>query len=366
MLLINKRLLRSFDWINFAITTTLACIGLAFIFSATYKPDQPYSLFFKKQAFGFATGFIIYVVASFTDYRSIMRWGYFAYLVVLGLLIFTLVKGHIGMGGQRWINFGIINIQPSELAKLLFPAFTAYFFYTHDDDKRHQISLFLPILALLGFSFLLIVKQPDLGTALILVFTGFTMLWMAGISHKFFLYGTLCVLLSAPISWHMLKPYQKNRIFVFLGYGDTRKERYQIEQSKIAIGSGGLWGKGFLRGTQNKLHFLPESRTDFIFSVIAEEMGFVGTFFLLLLYAMLFLRFFAMITLLPSHAMQLFALGIIAHIIISAIVNIGMVIDLLPVVGIPLPLVSYGVSNLWITFASLGIFNSITSKRQGL
>jgi rod shape determining protein RodA len=216
---------------------------------------------------------------------------------------------------------------------------------------------------MLAFSFVLIVKQPDLGTALILLFTGFTMLWMANISPKFFLYGGLLVLLTAPLSWHFLKPYQRNRIFVFLGYGDVKKERYQIEQSKIAIGSGGLWGKGFLQGTQNKLQFLPESRTDFIFSVIAEEMGFLGTLFLLLLYALLFLRFFMLIGELPSLTMQLFALGIVAHIIISAIINIGMVIDLLPVVGIPLPLVSYGVSNLWITFASLGIFNGITSRR---
>jgi len=341
----------------------LACIGLTFIFSATYKPEQPYSIFFKKQLFGVISGLIIYILFCAIDYRTLMRWGYFIYFGVIALLIFTIIKGSIGMGGQRWIDLAFVRFQPSELAKLFFPAFTAYYLYTQEDTICPPFRDFVPILLTMVVSFLLIRKQPDLGTALIVLITGMIMIWLAGITRWFFIILALTCLISAPILWHTLKDYQKQRIFVFLGYGNSQKERYQIEQSKIAIGSGGLSGKGFLQGTQNKLNFLPESRTDFIFSVIAEELGFVGTLSIILLFIILFWRFFVIILSIKTPIVQLLAIGIILHIIISTIINIGMVIGLLPVVGIPLPLISYGLSNLWVVFASLGWFNGIAMRR---
>lgn len=358
----KRYFLRDFDWISFALTLMLACIGLAFVYSATYCVEKPYSIFFKKQAFGILSGLVIYFLFCLIDYRRLLRWGYFAYFGITALLLFTIIKGHIGMGAQRWIDLGIIKMQPSELTKLLFPAFFGYYLYTHH-EKKLTFKDFVPILAILGFSFVLILKQPDLGTALILAFSGLSMLWVAGLNKRFFMYGLLACTIATPLLWRCLKPYQQQRILVFLGHGSTHKERYQIEQSKIAIGSGGMIGKGFLHGTQNRFLFLPESRTDFIFAVIAEELGFFGALLIILIYLLLFMRLFGMIKLIKHTAIQVLALGLLMHIVFSTIINIGMVIDLLPIVGIPLPLISYGVSNLWITFASLGWLNGITMRR---
>lgn len=358
------RILQYTDLTTFGLLCTLASIGLVFIGSATYTPEQPYSIFFKKQLFGVISGIFLYFLCSITDHRTLTRWGYFAYIFVIGLLIFTLIKGHIGMGGQRWINLGFFKFQPSELAKLFFPAFMTHYLYTHKNEYPFSFHDLLPLIISLLVSFVLIIKQPDLGTALILLFSGLILLWLAGMHKKVFYYGMVCILITAPLSWHMLKDYQKNRIFVFLGYGESQKERYQIEQSKIAIGSGGAFGKGILCGTQNTLQFLPESRTDFIFSVICEEIGFVGALCILLLYCALFIRIFIFIGYIRNPFTQLLATGLILHILLSALINIGMVTDLLPIVGIPLPLISYGLSNLWITFISFGWLNSIAIRRS--
>lgn len=363
MYLIDRRYFRYFDWISFFLVIILTCIGLFFVFSATYRPEQPFSIFFKKQAFGIISGFIIYFICSAIDFRALMRWGYFAYFVLIGLLIFTIIKGSIGMGAQRWVDLGLFKIQPSELTKLLFPAYASYYFYTEKDTLSFSFNQFLPVLGILCISFILIRKQPDLGTALVLLFSGLILIWFAGMSKKFFLYGMVFILITAPVSWHMLKQYQKQRVLVFLGQGDSKKERYQIEQSQIAIGSGGLIGKGLLQGTQNKLQFLPESRTDFIFSVIAEETGLLGALFIIFLFTILFLQLLWIVLSIKSPFVQLLALGLILPIIISTLINIGMVTGLMPIVGIPLPFISYGLCNLWVNFASLGWFNAIAIRR---
>jgi rod shape determining protein RodA len=364
MLQIDRRLFRNFDWLSFFLVIILGLIGLAFVYSATYKPEEPFSHFFHKQSLGLASGLVIYLIFCFIDYRTLMRASYFAYFAVILLLIYTILKGSISMGGQRWVSILGFKAQPSELAKLLFPAFCAYYFYVDKNVICPTKKNFLPVLAILGLSFVLILKQPDLGTALVLGFSGAIMLWFAGLPRAFFLYGACAALVLAPIGWHVLKDYQKQRIAVFLGYGDVRKERYQIEQARIAIGSGGFCGKGFLHGTQNKLLFLPESRTDFIFAVICEEWGFLGAFLIILLYLTLFGHMLTLIMGLTSSYDQLLALAVISHVIISAIINSAMVLGLLPVVGVPLPLLSYGISNLWATCASLGWFNGIVMRRH--
>jgi rod shape determining protein RodA len=362
-MLIDRRFITYFDWVSFLLMLMLSTIGLFFVYSATYRPECPVSLFLKKQFFGVISGIIIYFICSFLDYRMLERWGYFLYFAAIGLLILTILIGSVGMGAQRWINLGFIKFQPSELTKLLFPAFFSFYLYTEQHIRSQSLAPFLPLLAILGISFLLVRKQPDLGTALILLFSGLILFWLAGINKKFFIYSFVLCSITAPLLWKTLKPYQKKRIEVFLGEGDTRKERYQIEQSKIAIGSGGLTGKGFLKGTQNKLMFLPESRTDFIFAVLCEEIGFFGAFLLIILYIILFLRFFYVIGSIHNFYAQIFAAGLIIHIILSTVINMSMVTGLLPIVGIPLPFMSYGVSHMWITFASMGCFNSIAMRR---
>jgi rod shape determining protein RodA len=366
MLTVDRRYFRYFDWLSFGIVLVLASIGLLFVFSATYKDYQPYSTFFQKQAFGVCTGILIYATFCLIDYRVLMHIGYILYTIVIGFLIITLIKGSIGMGAQRWVDLLFFKFQPSEVAKLFFPAFITYYLFTNNDSPFYKTKDFLPLFALLIFSTLLIRKQPDLGTALLILFSGCIIFWIAGLSKKFFLGLAFIGVAGAPLAWRALKPYQKKRIAVFLGEGDNQKDRYQIEQSKIAIGSGGITGKGFLHGTQNKLMFLPESRTDFIFSVVSEETGFLGALALMLLYLILFGHILIKISCMTNFYAQLLALGLIVHIMLSCIINICMVTGLLPVVGIPLPYVSYGISNLWINFASMGWINGIIMRNSYL
>jgi rod shape determining protein RodA len=362
MFAIDRRYIRYFDWLSLLLMMLLSSISLFFVFSATYSPDQPYSLFFKKQLFGMASGLLIYIIMCAIDHRSLERWGYLLYFATIGLLVFTLLKGSIGLGAQRWISFGFFKFQPSELAKLFFPPFFSYRL-SGFANKELSLRAFLPIIAITAVSALLIIKQPDLGTALVIVFAATCLLWLIGIKSKYFVFALVFMLITAPVTWHCLKPYQKQRIVVFFGGGSSNKERYQIEQSQIAIGSGGLFGKGFLQGTQNRLNFLPESRTDFIFSVICEETGFLGAFTLLLLYFLLFTRLFWVAGTIGNPFMQLLALGLMLPSVVSMLINVCMVLGMLPIVGIPLPLITYGITHLWITFASLGWFNGIAMRR---
>jgi rod shape determining protein RodA len=365
MLSLSRRYFSHFDWINFGIICALSLCGLLFVFSATYTPAQPFSLFFKKQLLGMLSGMLLFFGVCHLDPRALLRWGYFAYFVTLALLVFTILKGSIGMGAQRWINLGIIKFQPSELAKLFFPPYVTYYFYTQRRQQYWYFADFIPLLCMLGVSALLIVKQPDLDFALLLIAQGLIMFWLLGIGRTFFITCTFLVVCCAPVIWYgALKEYQKKRVLVFFGQGSTHKERYQIEQSKIAIGSGGLCGKGYMQGTQNQLQFLPERRTDFIFSIIAEELGFFGTITLLCLFTVLYLRLFISIALIKDPYCQLLALGLLSHLLLSTYINIGMVIGVVPVVGIPLPLISYGLSNLWITFITLGWITTIIMHRQ--
>lgn len=363
MILIEKKYLKHFDYYSFILTVILSFIGLFFIYSATYTSEKPISLFFKKQFFGILSGIVIYFLFCYFDYRTVQKYGYFAYYAVITVLIFTIIKGNIGLGAKRWFSIGFLKFQPSELIKLFFPLFFCYYFMFEKENDIPSFSTFFPIIIVLFFSVLLILKQPDLGTGLVILFSGSILLWLAGLNKKYFIWAIIICSIGAPLLWKNLKPYQKKRIEVFLGAGESKKERYQIEQSQIAIGSGGLIGKGSLKGTQNKLLFLPETRTDFIFAVICEEWGFVGAITILVLYLLLFFRCFYVISTIKNFFAQLLATGLLIPIILTTIINISMVIGLLPIVGIPLPFISYGVSHLWISFASLGCYNNIVMRR---
>lgn len=359
----SNRFLHYFDPISFFLSLLISILGIIFIQSATYSPDRPFSLFFQKQVIGLAFALFFYFLFTTIEYRNFMRWAYFGYIGVLALLSFTLIKGSIGMGAQRWINLMFFKLQPSEIAKFLFPICAAFQWNILVENRRNTANYFMPLLFLLLISFFLIKKQPDLGTAIVLAISALILFWFAGMPRHYFIRGALLIIGIAPFGWYTLKPYQKNRIMVFVGQGDKRKERYQREQALIAIGSGGLTGKGFLKGTQNKLRFLPEGRTDFIFAVVCEEIGFLGALFILTLYFLLFARILVMIKTITDHTIQLLCIGILLPIIVSAFINICMVNGLLPIVGVPLPLMSYGLSNLWITWITLGLLQGIMMQR---
>lgn len=360
--MIDRRYIRYYDWNSFFILLVLSTIGVLTVLSATYKPEDPYSLFFKKQLFGVITGLIAYFWCCCIDYRTFERWGYLFYYIIISLLALTILKGSTAMGGQRWISLGFFRFQPSEFAKLFLAPYFSYYLIT-EKDPNYTFKTFVPVLITLGISTILILKQPDLGTSLLVLFSGLVLLWLAGIGKKFFWICAIIGLIGAPVAYKMLKPYQQKRIAVFLGEGDSRKERYQIEQSQIAIGSGGIWGKGFLKGTQNKLNFLPEGRTDFIFSVLCEEWGFFGAIVVILLYALLFSRLLFHISNLKNSYAQLLATGLVIPLAFSTVINIGMVTGLLPIVGIPLPFMTYGICHIWMSFICLGFVQSIMMRR---
>lgn len=338
----------------------LISCGLTFIHSTTALLENGlnyFSKYFYKQLFGSIIGFFIYLFFYFSDPRDLKRWGYIAFLITFGLLIFTIIKGSVGMGAQRWINLGFIKFQPSELAKLFFPPFLVYYLY--ENGKEPTLKNLIPLLIIFCITLILILKQPDLGTAILVGLGGLILFAYAGLTHKFFLGLILLGTVSTPLVWKLLKPYQRKRIEIFLGGGSPHKERYQIEQAKIAIGSGGLWGKGYMQGTQNMLSFLPERRTDFIFAITCEEWGFFRALTILILYLILFMYQIFFIARMSSWYDQLLCLGLITPLICSTIINIAMTTQLAPVVGIPLPFMSYGVTNLWISLATLGWINSI-------
>ena len=375
--------LQTFDWFSTLIIIILTCFGLLFVFSTTYQAKNlgdlksvntditiisasgnGYSSYFIKQLWGSVVGFLIYLVISFKDQRDLKRVGYICFIASFVLLIFTLIKGSVGMGAQRWINLGFIKFQPSELVKLFFPPFFVYYLY--EREKEPTIKNFLPLIIIFCLTLLLILKQPDLGTAILVGLGGLVLFTHAGLPRQFFLATAVLSVLLAPLCWHLLKPYQKKRIEIFLGGGDRHRERYQIEQAKIAIGSGKIFGKGYLKGTQNRLSFLPEKRTDFIFSIICEEWGFLGAFMILFLYLIFFLYQLILIGRMSSWYDQLLCLGLITPIISATVLNVAMNSQLAPVVGIPLPLISYGLTNLWITMAAIGWINSIRQNQKNI
>ncbi|MDX1836805.1 rod shape-determining protein RodA [Legionella taurinensis] len=289
-------------------------------------------------------------------------WTPWIYGVGLALLLAVMVIGKIGKGAQRWLDLGVFRFQPSEIMKLAVPMMAAWFFDRKPipiDTKNLVIAaviIFVPAL--------LIAKQPDLGTAIMVVFAGLSVIFMAGISFRILLVLLVLAGLSAPLLWHVMHDYQRQRIYTLLNpEQDPLGSGYHIIQSKIAIGSGGAFGKGWLAGSQSHLNFLPEHATDFIFAVSGEEFGFVGSMLLILLFILVSLRGLYIARQAQTSFTRLLAASLAMTFFLSAFVNIGMVTGILPVVGIPLPLVSYGGTAMVTFLASFGILMSISSHR---
>ena len=350
------------SWGLIALTTVIASIGLGMLYSAADGNMAPWA---SQQLIRFATGLAMLLGIGFINIRIWMRWAYVIYAVTLVALVSVEVFGFIGMGAQRWISFGWFQIQPSELMKIaLILALARYFHRTILEDARRPLLLIAPILMVMAPT-ILVLRQPDLGTAAMLVLAAGAVFFVSGVAVRYFLVGGMLAASAVPIAWHFLREYQKERILMFLNpEADPLGAGYHILQSKIALGSGGLFGRGFMHGTQSHLNFLPEHQTDFIFTMLAEELGLVGALGLITLYLLLFAYGFAISLRSRNHFGRLLGIGLTTTLFLYVFINIAMVIGLVPVVGVPLPLVSYGGTAMMTVLGSLGLLMSIFVHRD--
>tara|TARA_B100000902_G_scaffold92796_1_gene96086 strand:- start:1757 stop:2881 length:1125 start_codon:yes stop_codon:yes gene_type:complete len=351
-----------FNKIRYIDFTLLICILLlGFISLITmYSTDGGEILFHtKSHFFKFVIFTVMMLLISFLNIRFWFSIGYLGYLVIVVMLIWTINFGITASGSQRWIDLYFINIQPSELMKIFIILCLAKYFHR---QRLENVNSFYSVITSLIIIFLpmsLVIIQPDLGTSLLISISGIMVLWFAGLNHKYFFYSCLISLLSLPFIISFLKPYQKLRVLTFLNPDrDPLGAGYQIIQSKIAVGSGGIFGKGFLKGTQSYLEFLPEKHTDFIFTLFSEEFGFLGSVFLLLIYAIIIYRIVKIGAISRSYFAKLFCYSFGASMFIYIFINMSMVLGLLPIVGSPLPIMSYGGSSMLATMIGFGIVMS--------
>jgi len=368
---IDRRLIRNFDWITFSIILVISFIGILTIFSATRQPgDAPQAAFYIKQVVWLLISICaLFVIVSF-DYIWLGRTALFLYITGVVLLVFVLISGRIGMGAQRWISIGFFSFQPSEFFKLIFIIMLADY-YSLQREALDTFALLRIFFMIVFIPFALLFKQPDLGTAVVVLLIFISVSLARGLQKKLLVTLVIISLVSLPfvgnILWTGLKGYQKNRLIAFIDpQADPTGIGYHINQSKIAIGSGELTGKGFLEGTQGPFRFLPEKHTDFIFAVYAEERGFIGSIFLLFLYFALFLRGLDTARKAKDEFGRLLALGITFMFSIYFFVNVGMTLGIMPVVGIPLPFMSYGGTALLSNFISAGVLINIRTRRFSL
>ena len=348
--------LRSFDYI---LLICIISIGIISIFSM-YSTDGGELLHHSKShIIRFVVFFIMMIGLSFLNIRFWYSTGYLFYIIVLGFLVWASFYGITASGSQRWISLYFINLQPSELMKIaIIICFSKYYHRIQIYNVNNFKNLLIPIVILILPIFLVII-QPDLGTSILIALTGLIVLWLAGINVQYFIYSFLFFLISTPFIIALLEPYQKLRILSFFDPDkDPLGAGYQIIQSKIAVGSGGLSGKGFLKGTQSYLEFLPEKHTDFIFTLFSEEHGFIGSVLFLLIYVIMIFRIIRIGTICKSYFAKLFCYSFASSIFIYITVNMSMVLGLVPIVGSPLPIMSYGGSSMLATMIGFSVVMS--------
>ncbi len=360
MTLLQK--LRNVNWLLVLLICVTASYGFAMLYSAAGGSVDPWV---TRQSARFGMGLVMMLFVAMVDLRFWMRIAYPFYGLALCLLIAVDVIGTIGGGAQRWLSLGFVSLQPSELMKVaLILTLARYYHGLTPEDVGRLRYLFQPFLLML-MPVGLVVIQPDLGTAILLLMGGLTVMMLAGV--RWWVFGTLmaAALAAMPVFWANLRDYQKDRVFTFLNpERDPLGTGYHIMQSKIALGSGGVWGKGFMQGTQSHLNFLPEKQTDFIFTTLAEEMGMVGGLLLIALYIGILILGFA-IALRARHTFgRLLAGGLITVFFVYLFINIAMVMGLLPVVGVPLPLISYGGSAMVTILLGFGFILSVYVHRD--
>jgi rod shape determining protein RodA len=358
---IGQKLL-NIHWIFVLLVCLLAGIGVAMLYSAANGNFQPWA---SRHAVRFSMGMVVMLTVALVDVRIWLRFAYAFYGISLVLLIMVEAMGFIGMGAQRWIDLGYFNLQPSELMKIaLVLALARYFHGLGAEDIGRPTRLIIPLLMV----FLptgLIMRQPDLGTALMLVMASGAIFFVAGV--RLWKFGLIIAmgLAALPVGWQFLYNYQKQRIMMFLNpEADPLGAGYNIIQSKIALGSGGLSGKGFIQGTQGHLRFLPEMQTDFIFTMLAEEFGMIGSLGLIGLYGLLLIYGIAISMRSYSHFGRLVGMGITVTFFLYVFINIAMVMGLIPVVGVPLPLISYGGTAMMTLLIGFGLLLGVWVHRD--
>ena len=334
------------------------CVVLLFsiivLFSAGGGSWKPFAL---SQLLKIVFGLVIFFVVSFSNIKTWIKSAYFIYAIVLILIVLVTFIGDVGMGAQRWLSLGFINIQPSEFIKIaLVLALARYFAWMNSIELAQFKNYLAPILMML-VPFVLICAQPDLGTGVSLALITVGMFYIVGANKKWFLIAIILTLMAAPVVWYGgMHDYQRNRIITFINPElDAKGSGYQINQAKIAFGSGGIVGKGYLSGTQSQQSFLPEKQTDFIFNMLGEEFGFFGAFMLLMIYTFIVVMLFWAAKTCRNRFGQLICFGFMLNFFIYYFINISMVLGLLPTVGVPLPLMSFGGSSLMSLLFGFGL-----------
>ncbi len=362
----DRRLVEHFDWGLFLITILIGGIGLGVLYSAVTAGTGGSQILLKKQGIWMAAGMVVMFGALLGHYKYLDKGSLVIYALCVGLLVAVLLCGKYVAGSRRWLMIGPFTVQPSELMKLSLIIMLATIYSGRVSEIGLSFrDLIRPCLAL-ALPFLLIARQPDLGTGLLLVFITAAITLFVKVNRQVFWTCAAIGAAAVPLVWFLLKDYQKGRILTFLNPDrDPLGAGYHIIQSKIAIGSGMLTGKGFLKGTQNALSFLPEQHTDFILSVLAEEWGLAGCFLLLFLYFLLLLWGLNISYGCRDMFGSVLAFGITMMIFFQVFINIGMVMGLMPVVGVPLPFVSYGGSSVITNMAGIGILLNISMRRFG-
>lgn len=354
------------------IAILIAVMGILSIYSSTYRSEGEFwQSIYQRQILWVILGLFVFILVSNFNYRRLWDWTYVLYAIMLVLLLLVFILGITRSGAQRWFKIAWFNFQPSEIAKLIIVIFLAkYFSQKSVDDislKAGRFGIFRAVI--LPFIFIaipvgLIVEQPDLGSGAIVFIIFFVMLYLSNIRLRYILIVLILAALSVPVIWNFLRDYQRDRILVFLNPNiDPLGAGYTVIQSKIAIGSGGFFGKGWLSGTQSQLHFLPESHTDFIFATFTEEWGFLGGILLISLYLLLIRQAMMIAEKTSDHFGRLLSYGLSFMLCFQICINIAMNMGLAPVVGLPLPLMSYGGSSMIMTFIALGIIANINKNR---
>ncbi len=352
----------SLNWGIVLATILLASAGFAMLYSVADGTWDPWA---SRQMVRFGVALVLMLVIAVVDIRYWMALAYPAWLLGVLLLLAVEFVGDSGMGGQRWLDIGFMRLQPSELVKIAtVMALARYFHGRNYFQSRSLRSLVVPLLLLI-IPFALVVRQPDLGTALMIVVGGVAVMFLAGVPAWLFVVSGVAITAAIPVAWQFLREYQRDRILTFIDpESDPLGAGYQIAQSKIAIGSGGTTGKGFLEGTQSHLNFLPEMKTDFIFTALVEEFGLMGAAVILALYAIVLGYGLLMGIGCRNQFGRLLASGLAITLFLYVLINVGMVMGLLPVVGVPLPLISYGGSAMLTWMLAYGLILSVSTHRH--